>query len=254
MRAFLATTVIAGLMTGMAMAQSSAPSRPSTASAPAAKGLTDKQIQAVLEAVAKAPLPPSRNKPLDKPQVTPIASNNVHLGGSLAIENPLPGLQFVCVLLGHGMAAPTREYACVTDDGKVTYPFAADKDFAPLLAAADWAPWKDDDYLKIAMLYVHLGSKAGEDGWTLLRKPEDIRHIKFNMPKEGTPQAEKRMQDADKVKAPEVIHTKAGTMVRLVEWHIIGGVMRSWTFEFKNDKTLAVTHEDLCRWGGGGYD
>jgi hypothetical protein len=224
-------------------------------SAASAGTLTDRQIDDIVLAAIKAnPLDTggARIKPLDPPKITPIASNNPHLGGTVAIPSPLKRHCFRCVLLGYGMAAPFRRYACVTSDGNLVIPFASDKNFAQILAAEDTSKWTDQDFLDAARLYVHLMWVANEDGWVLLNKPEDFVNITFNMPKAGTPQDEKRREDAKKVVAPTVTRREGTAAVRFFVWRCIGGNLHEWTFEF--GKEFKASFKEVARWGGGGYD
>ncbi|MFB3892140.1 MAG: hypothetical protein ACE15C_08975 [Phycisphaerae bacterium] len=220
-----------------------------------AAGPSDEEIDKLVLAAIKAGPPAAGGrmvKPLDPPKVTAPASNNPHLGGTAALANPFKKHHFRCVLMGYGTAAPWRMYACVSADGNVILPFAADKDFAKALAAEDTSKWTDDAWLDAAKLYVHLSTAANEDGWMLLNKPEDFTAIAFNMPKAGTPQDDKRKADAQKITKPSITREKDAVTVRFFVWRLIGGNLQEWTVVLGKD--LKATVKDIARWGGGGYD
>jgi hypothetical protein len=212
-------------------------SSPSTASAPA---LTDQQmLAAATQAVAQD---------YPKAVVTAARSKNVHLG-----EWPMPTLSnvsFYCTVTGHTPAAPRRYYLSVSRTGQVVVPFDVAK-YPDLLAAEDKSKWKDEDYLSAAVLWVHLMSPANEDGWKLLKKPEDFTAITFNMPAAG-PAAAKRQEAAKQIEAPKIERKDDQVTVTFHAWHLIGGSLRQWTVQI-GPKAEAAKKE-LGRFGGGGYD
>lgn len=107
-------------------------------------------------------------------KVTPVQSKNLHLG-TWALMNPLPEYRLFCARLNPGkeIAAPNRRFLAVKRTGQVIESVDGAK-FAQLLTAEDKAKWKDADYRNAAILWVHVMSKANEDGWKVLEKPEDF--------------------------------------------------------------------------------
>ncbi|MEX0715704.1 MAG: hypothetical protein WD066_03920 [Planctomycetaceae bacterium] len=181
--------------------------------------------------------------------VAPVRSKNPHLD-DWKIERPLDGWHFHTAIVGQSFVAPLRKFVAVEPDGTVRYPFTGD-DLAKLLAAHDKSDWKDEDYVNAAILHVHLTSVANEDGWKVLRKPEDFLAITFNMPKAG-PAVAARAQAAERITAPAVARENAAIVVTLQAWHLIGGELKKWTVEF--GENVAAKAEPLGQFGGGGYD
>jgi hypothetical protein len=151
-------------------------------------------------------------------KVTPIQAKNPHLE-PWVLKNPLPAYRFFCARLNPGkeLAAPNRRFLAVKRTGAVIDPFDGTK-FTQLLAAEDQAKWKDEDYRDAAILWVHVMSRANEDGWKILGKPEDFTKITFNM---GS--VVEKQKEAAKQIVPLKIERNAGQAnVTFYAWHLIG--------------------------------
>jgi hypothetical protein len=181
-------------------------------------------------------------------KVTPVQSKNPHLQ-PWVLKNPLPEYRFFCARLNPGreIAAPNRRFLAVKRNGDVIDPFDSAK-FSQLLAAEDKAKWKDDDYRNAAVLWVHVMSRANEDGWKVLEMPEDFTKITFNM---GSVVG--KQKEAAKQIVPLKIERKDGqAIVTFYAWHLIGGNLRRWQVEI--GPRMAATKQELGHFGGGGYD
>lgn len=205
--------------------------------------MTDEQmLKRAVEAIAKEDA---------SAKVTPVQSKNPHLE-TWALKNPLPEYRFFCARLNPGkeIAAPNRRFLAVKRTGQVIDPFDSNK-FSQLLAAEDKAKWKDEDYRNAAILWVHVMSKANEDGWKVLEKSEDFTKITFNMESVGLGAA--KQKEAAKQIVPLKIERKDGqAIVTFYAWHLIGGNLRRWQVEI--GPKMAATKQELGQFGGGGYD
>jgi hypothetical protein len=186
--------------------------------------------------------------------VRPVQSRNYHLGIRL-MPQPLARSRYYAATLAYTTAAPVRTFVEVLTAGgrEVLYPLTLEQ-FIIRLQEADKSTWTDRQYLDAAMLYVHLNSVANEDGWVLLEKPEDFTAISFNMDSVG-PGPVKRHEAAVQIRAPVVEALRsdpAATRVTFFSWHLVGGSLRKWEVEI--GEAVAARHEDLGRFGGGGYD
>ena len=184
-------------------------------------------------------------------KVTPVQSKNPHLEPWL-LKNPLPEYRFFCARLhpGKELAAPFRRFLAVKRTGQVIDSFDSEK-FSQLLAAEDKAKWKDEDYRNAAILCVHVMSRANEDGWKVLEKPEDFTKITFNM--ESVGQGGAKQKEASKQIITLKIERKDGqAIVTFYAWHLIGGNLRRWQVEI--GPKMAATKQELGQFGGGGYD
>jgi hypothetical protein len=208
---------------------------------PNAKNMTDEQmLKQAVEVIAKEDA---------NAKVTPVQSQNPHLG-PWALNNPLPEYSFFCALLAGGRSVPNRRFLGVKRTGQVIDSFDGPK-FSQLLAAADKAKWKDEDYRNAAVLWVHLMARANEDGWKVLEKPEDFTRITFNMESVGLGAA--KQKESSKQIVPMKIERNGGqAMVTFYAWHLIGGHLRRWQLEI--GPKMAATKRELGQFGGGGYD
>jgi len=184
-------------------------------------------------------------------KVTPIQSKNLHLGTWL-LKNPLHEYRFFCARLNPGkeLAAPNRRFLAVKRTGQVIDSLD-NNSFTQLLAAADKAKWKDEDYRNAAILWVHVMSRANEDGWKVLEKPEDFTKITVNIDAVGLGAA--KQKETAKQIVPLKIERKDGqAIVTFYAWHLIGGNLRRWQVEI--GPKMAATKQELGQFGGGGYD
>jgi hypothetical protein len=186
-----------------------------------------------------------------KATITPIQSKNLHLGTWL-LKSPLPEYRFFCARLNTGkeLSVPNRRFLAVKRTGEVIDSFDGTK-FTQLLASADKAKWKDEDHRNAAMLWVHVMSRANEDGWAVLAKPDDFTKITFNMDSVGLGGA--KQKEASKQIIPLKIERKDGqAVITFYAWHLIGGNLRRWQVEI--GPKMAATKQELGQFGGGGYD
>lgn len=184
-------------------------------------------------------------------KVTSVQSKNPHLE-AWVLKNPLPEYRFFCARLNPGkeIAAPNRRFLAVKRNGQVIDPFDSNK-FSQLLAAEDKAKWKDEVFRNAAILWVHVMSKANEDGWKVLEKPDDFTKITFNMESVGLGAA--KQKEAAKQIVPLKVERKEGqAIVTFYAWHLIGGNLRRWQVEI--GPKMAATKQELGQFGGGGYD
>ena len=181
-------------------------------------------------------------------KVTPVQSKNPHLEPWL-LKNPLPEYSFFCARLNPGkeFRAPNRRFLAVKRTGQVIDSFDSNK-FSQLLAAEDKAKWKDEDYRNAAILWVHVMSRANEDGWKVLEKPEDFTKITFNM---GSV-VEKQKEAAKQIVPLKIERKDEQATVTFYAWHLIGGSLRRWQVEI--GPKMAATKQELGQFGGGGYD
>ena len=181
-------------------------------------------------------------------KVTQVQSKNLHLG-TWALKNPLPEYGFFCARLNPGkeIAAPNRRFLAVKRDGQVIDSFDGAK-FVQLLTAEDKAKWKEEDYRNAAILWVHVMSKANEDGWKVLEKPEDFTKITFNM---GSV-VEKQKEAAKQIVPLKIERKESQAIVTFYAWHLIGGNLRRWQVEI--GPKMVATKQELGQFGGGGYD
>jgi len=186
-----------------------------------------------------------------KAKVTPPAATSRHLP-RLVLTSPLKTAVFRAALLGESKTAPKRAYVAVTRNGEVLYPFRPGQ-FGAIAAAEDMKKWRDPDYLDAAMLYAHLTRVANEDGWKLLRAPQDFLAITHNMPHNPIRiGGGSRFLAARKIRPPRVVRANGKVTVEFYAWHLIGGALRKWTVQ------LAPTFEGssvvLGKYGGGKYE
>jgi hypothetical protein len=184
-------------------------------------------------------------------KVTPVQSKNLHLGTWLP-KNPLNEYRFFCARVNQGMelSVPNRRFLAVKRTGQVIDSFDGTK-FSQLLAAEDKAKWKDEDYRNAAILWVHVMSRANEDGWKILEKAEDFTKITVNIDAVGLGAA--KQEEAAKQIVPLKIERKDGqAIVTFYAWHLIGGNLRRWQMEI--GPKMAATKQELGQFGGGGYD
>jgi hypothetical protein len=184
-------------------------------------------------------------------RVTPVQSQNQHLG-PWALKNPLLEYRFFCARLNTGkeLSVPNRRFIAVERNGQVIDSLDGTK-FSKLLAAADKAKWKDEDFRNAAILWIHVMARANEDGWKVLEKPEDFTKITFNMDSVGLGAA--KQKEAAKQIVPLKIERKDGqAIVTFYAWHLIGGDLRRWQVDI--GPKMAATKQELGQFGGGGYD
>jgi hypothetical protein len=183
--------------------------------------------------------------------VVPVQSRNPHLEPWL-LKNPLLEHRFFCATLDIGKddGGPNRRFLAVKRTGQVI-DFLDGNKFMQLLAAEDKAKWKDEAYQNAAILWVHVMSRANEDGWKVLEKPEDFTKITFNMQSVG--QGEAKQKDAAKqIVRPKIERKDGQAIVTFYAWHLIGGNLRRWQVEI--GPKMAATKQELGQFGGGGYD
>ena len=94
-------------------------------------------------------------------------------------------------------------------------------------------------------------SRANEDGWKVLEKPEDFTKITVNINAVGLGAA--KQKEAAKQIVPLKIERKDGqATITFYAWHLIGGNLRRWQVEI--GPKMAATKQELGQFGGGGYD
>ncbi|MEX1097561.1 MAG: hypothetical protein WED34_16060 [Planctomycetales bacterium] len=219
-------------------------------------------ILSLMAFVADDAVPPAVSKPefherataavretVPEATVAPVRSKNVHLP-DWKIEHPLGERRFYTAVVGQSLVAPIRKFVAVEADGTVRYPFTA-AELDEMLARHDKSGWKDEDFVNAAVLRIHFSGVENEDGWKVLRKPDDFLAIRFNMPQAG-PAAAARAKAAERIAAPVVSHEDGTTRVTLYAWHLIGGALKKWEIAF--DQKVTAKEETLGRFGGGGYD
>ena len=187
-----------------------------------------------------------RNNP--QATVRPLQSENIHLGVTL-MPQVMNGSRYYGAVLRETKAAPQRAFVVVADDGNTG--FVTEEQVARKLGEQDKGRWQDGDYLNAAMLRVHVTSVANEDGWKLLKKPEDFTAITFNMGSVG-PGVDRQREAAKAIAAPQVAREAGTVTVQFHAWHLIGGALLKWTVTF--GAPVSAVSESLGQFGGGGYD
>lgn len=228
---------------------------PATTSAPATQGAMDNAKVDELVAAEAVKQNPKNPKPFIMPMIGKPVVADAEKKGLMTAEElakaPLTDCAFRCVpspILRNPSPAPS--FACVRG-GKVTLPFTAEKDFAGLLAGQDMSKWKDDDYLAVARLYVHLTDAANRDGWKVLADGDDFLKVASpGYPKD--PAAVEFKAAAEKITKPVVVNDKAGTHVTFFSWQVIGGAVTEWTITF--GKEFKAQKKSLGEFGGTYYE
>lgn len=184
-----------------------------------------------------------------------VRSSNQHLGPDREIVSPLTDWTFYCGKMGRNRFGDRiRQFLAVSRSGEVVLPVDYKK-FAELLGQADKTGWGDDRFLNAAAMFVHLMTFAHEDGWVILQGRDDFLRIDFNMPQKG-PAATARQRAAEQIRKPTITHKEGKVIITFDSWHLIGGKLRTWTFEIGEGTSRLVNANstDLGRFGGGGYD
>ena len=152
-------------------------------------------------------------------------------------ENPLTGV-------------PDMDYVCVSDTGRIDYPYTP-SNFNAMLDNEDLGAWGDEEYIQASKLYIHLQTPIRQHaGWVFLNSGEDFLAIEFNMQSESL----KARKDLASRIAPALRSTSEDQeRVELYTWSNIGGVVHLWTLGFSEDG-LRAGQIELGRFGGGGYD
>jgi hypothetical protein len=145
---------------------------------------------------------------------------------------------------------PDMDYICVSDTGRIDYPYTP-ADFNTMLANEDLGAWGDEEYFQASKLYIHLNTPIRQHaGWVFLNSGVDFLAIEFNMQSESL----EALQELASRIEPAMRSTSADQQrVELYTWSNIGGMVHHWTLDFSEDG-IEESQVELGRFGGGGYD
>ena len=145
---------------------------------------------------------------------------------------------------------PEMDYICVSDTGRVAYPYGP-TDFNTMLANEDLSTWDDEAYFMASKLYIHLDTPIRQHaGWVFLNSGADFLAIDFNM---KTEPLQARQELARRIAPAKRSSAGDQQRVEMYTWSNIGGMVHHWTLGFSADR-IDAKQTELGRFGGGGYD